>query len=378
VTTDDHPTSAGTQLRRWGTSAWYIVGILLAGTLVYVGLVALSGVVVPVLMASVVAMLAVGVIDWLEARRVPRSIGALVLIAAVLAVFVGVGVIVIRGIIDEADEIRLILIEGLDVARSWVADGTGDRWADDTFDRSARDGRRLLLGAAGWVTTVFSTAVAFAIGTFFAVVLAFFVLVDWPRVRASLARRLPVPTDVGIAIIDDSVQVVRRGFSVLTLTSLITSVVIGVAMLVLDLPLALAVAIVTFFTSYIPYVGAFVSGAFGFLIALGSGGPTDAIVLLTVILVAQNLIQAIVANQLTTTRMSIRPIASIVASGLGVAVAGLLGAILAVPTLGIVLAVRRRLRVEASLDPLSTAPADQSVGDGTRVRLDTRQASEEP
>lgn len=144
-------------------------------------------------------------------------------------------------------------------------------------------------------------------------------------------------------IIDDAVSVVRRGFGALIITSLVTSAVIGAAMLVLGLPLVLTVVVVTFLTSYIPYLGAILSGGFVFLIALGSGSVSDAIVMLVVVLIAQNVIQTIVGNRLTSDRLQLHPLPSIISSVCGVAIAGLLGAMLSAPVLALALAVARRL-----------------------------------
>ncbi len=100
----------------------------------------------------------------------------------------------------------------------------------------------------------------------------------------------------------------------------------------------------TFITSYVPYLGAILSGAFAFLVALGSGSTRDAVVILIVVLVAQNVIQTIVGNRLTSTKLSLHPLPSIIASVCGVAIAGLLGAMLSAPAFALAIAVRRRLR----------------------------------
>ena len=51
-------------------------------------------------------------------------------------------------------------------------------------------------------------------------------------------------------------------------------------MLILDIPLAFTVILVTFVTSFIPYLGAIVSGAFAVLVALGAAGVQEAIIIL--------------------------------------------------------------------------------------------------
>ncbi len=73
-------------------------------------------------------------------------------------------------------------------------------------------------------------------------------------------------------MVQDATWSIRRYFSALTVTSLFSAVAIGVTAAVMGLPLAFTIGLVTFVTSYVPYIGALVSGAFAVLIALGSGG----------------------------------------------------------------------------------------------------------
>jgi predicted PurR-regulated permease PerM len=195
----------------------------------------------------------------------------------------------------------------------------------------------------------------------------YYLLVDWARLRDWLSKHLGLPTDVGAGVIDDGTHVVRRGFAALTLTSLITSALIGASMLILDLPLALSVTIVTFLTSYIPYLGAILSGVFGFLVALGSGGPRDAWILLIVILVVQNIIQMIVSNHYASAQLKLHPLPSILSSVAGVVIAGLVGAMLSAPALALAVAVSRRVgdaRIELAEQTVSPPPraADDGAG----------------
>src|SRR5690606_13503442 len=111
-------------------------------------------------------------------------------------------------------------------------------------------------------TTIFSSAISFLIGTFLALFILFYLLIDWSTCRTWLAGHLGVSRGVGTAIVDDAIRVVRNGFVALTVTSLITASIIGLAAVVLGLPLALAITLVTFASSYVPYLGAILSGVF--------------------------------------------------------------------------------------------------------------------
>ena len=101
------------------------------------------------------------------------------------------------------------------------------------------------------------------------------------------------------------------------MSSAIVAVIIGVAMAVLGLPLAATIALVTFITAYVPYLGAIFSGAFAFLIALGSGGAEEAFLVLVVVLVAQNVVQTAVLTKLTSDRLRIHPMVSFASTIVG-------------------------------------------------------------
>ena len=113
-----------------------------------------------------------------------------------------------------------------------------------------------------------------------------------------MGAHLGLDADTGTEIVDDSAVAVRRYFWALTLSAVVTAVLIGGAAWLLGVPLAFTIAVVTLVTSYVPYLGAIVSGAFATLIALGSNGIDTAIVILVVILVVQNIVQTIVLVRL--------------------------------------------------------------------------------
>lgn len=335
----------GEIIRRWGVTAWQLVGVLLAAGLSYVLLVAFSGLIVPLVLAVVVGTLGVGLVDRLQGRGIPRPIGALIVILMALGALLASISIIVTGVVGEAAEIRVVVSEALVAVEGWMGEGDGDPvLAGERFDRAVETGRPLLTGAASWATSVFSSALAFALGFILALFILYYVLVDWRAVRNWLAAHIGIPPDLGAAIIDDATGVVRSGFAALTITSLVTSGIVGTTVLVLGLPLALAVTFVTFVGSYIPYVGAFVSGAFAFLIALGASGPREALILLVVIVVVQTAVQTVVGSRMTSHRLRLHPLPSLIVSVFGVAVAGLLGAILSAPALALGFAVSRRTR----------------------------------
>jgi predicted PurR-regulated permease PerM len=332
-------------LRRWGSSAWNLIGLIVFAGLAMFIWGALSSVTVPLTIAVWVGILASPLVDLMQRHHVPRPLGAFVVMIGLVVVFFGSIYIAVVGVIDQSDEISSQLTAGLDELNTWLSDHRD--LVDDPSGAASNAVEmtgQLIGGLASYASSIFSGLIAFLMGGFFALFFLYYVLSDWDRLSDWVGRHLGVHEELGRGIIDDTTNLTRRAFYALTLSSVVTAVLIGLTMVLLDLPLAFVVAIVTFVTSYIPYLGAIFSGVFGFLVALGAGGMTDAIILLVVILVVQNIVQTVVGNRLTSSQLSLHPIASLIATLVGAAVAGLLGAILAAPALAVALAIRRRVR----------------------------------
>ncbi|MFK8023527.1 MAG: AI-2E family transporter [Ilumatobacter sp.] len=352
-------------LVKWGRASWLLIGIIAVASIGYSALAAMSGLVAPLVVAIVIGMLAAPLVDILERRRVPRPAGALLVMLAIVVAVLGSVVLAVNGAIDQGDEISRQLTAGLDSIDGWLDDLDLDtELAAGGVAQAKEFGVDLIPGVAGWFTTAFSSIVALAIGCFLGLFMLYYILVDWTRLRLWVGRHLGVPGDLGVDVVDDATTVIRQGFSALTVSSLVTAVVIGAAMVILDVPLAFTVALVTFATSYIPYIGAIFSGVFAFLVALGSAGLTEAIILLVVILVVQNVVQTVMTTKLTSDRLSIHPLANIISTIVGASLAGLLGATLSAPLLAMAIRIRRRIAV---YDPVADAapglpPTEQGEG----------------
>jgi predicted PurR-regulated permease PerM len=199
-------------------------------------------------------------------------------------------------------------------------------------------------GVAAFFSSSFSSVIAFLIGVFLVAVLLFYLLSDWHTIEVWVARHLSVPEDLGLVLVADATMVIRRYYYALTLSSIVVSVSVGLTMVLLDLPLGITVALVTMITSYIPYLGAILSGAFAFLISLGAGGLGDALVVLAVVLLMQNVIQTIIQTKLASDRLRMHPLVTFISTVVGGALFGLLGATLGTPITAIVLTTQRRVQ----------------------------------
>lgn len=332
-------------LARLGTTSWLFVGVVLAASVVYGASATLSGLVAPLVVAAVIGALFAPLVTRLAGRGVPRRVAGVLVMIGLLAVFFGALRLTVDGVIDQAPEIGRQLSAGLDAFGEWT-DAAGVELDDgDGLVAAGSDvGSWLFSGLASSFSSVFSSVLALVVGLFVGLFFLYYLLAEWDGLLDWLAGHLGVDADVGRGILVDAVSAVRQYFYGLTVTSALVALIVGTAVLLLGLPLAVTIAIVTLVTSYVPYLGAIFSGAFAFLIALGAGGPGDALIVLAVVLVAQNLVQTVVQTKLTSDELDIHPTVNFASTIVGASLAGLLGATLSAPVVAIVLRTTRRLR----------------------------------
>ncbi len=198
-------------------------------------------------------------------------------------------------------------------------------------------------GAASLLPGIFSSVASLVLGLFIAAFLLFSILYDWGRIIGWVEGHVGLERRMGEKVVQDAVSATRAYFASLTVSAVVTAVLIGLTAVVLDVPLAFAIAVVTLVTSYIPYLGAILSGAFATLLALGAQGPQTAVIMLVVILVVQNIVQTVVLTKLTSNALSLHPIVALGSRIVGAALAGALGATLSSPAVAVAIRVNRRI-----------------------------------
>jgi predicted PurR-regulated permease PerM len=337
-------------LVRWGLRSWLLVGVLALATAVLWLLSQVSGFVVPLVISAVLGAIFAPLVDRLHGRGVPRSGGALLVLLGLTAVVVGSIWLVVAGVLQQAPQIGAQVTAGLDTLSSWLGShgvdiGSGAAATDQVGSATGQ----ALGGVAAALSSTFSGVMSIGIGAAIGAFLVYYVLVDWDGLTRWVGAHIGLDADTGAEIVADSAVAVRRYFWALTLSAVVTAVLIGGTAWLLGVPLAFTIAVVTLVTSYVPYLGAIVSGAFATLIALGSNGLDTAITILLVILVVQNIVQTIVLVRLAGTALSLHPIVVLGATIIGAALAGILGAALSSPAVAVAIMVRRRLAADSAL-----------------------------
>ena len=193
-------------------------------------------------------------------------------------------------------------------------------------------------------------AIALVVGA----LLGFYLIRDGSQVGEVLRRQFPDRRGEELANVGGRSMEILSGYMVATgALSAFSAVTQWLIMVVLGLPLALPLAVLSFFGGFIPYVGSFITTGIAFLVTVAVGDPIDILVMgiFTVVfnIVAGSFIGPIVYGR----AVSLHPAVILVATPAGGAIAGIVGMFLAVPLIGIVSAAwRPMLRVIGSMsDP---------------------------
>lgn len=324
--------SAPRWLRDLGLASWLLVGVaaLLVGLILLLG--ATSAITQPVVAAFVVACVASPIVSRLKRHGVPRAAGAAIVLLGLIAIVIFIVVLVIGGITSQSDEIGSTASSAADKAQGWLTDaGVEESGASSAADTTKDD-------VSGSVSTLIHGIVngieglaSLALGLSFAALSLFFLLKDGPSMRSWVNRHLGVEESVAKTITGNVIISLRRYFAGVTIVATFNATVVGIGAIVLGVPLAGTIAVVSFVTAYIPYVGAFVAGAFAVVLTLGSEGTTDAIIMLVIVLLANGLLQNILQPIAFGATLGLNPlVVLIVTIGAG-ALFGMIGLVLAAP-----------------------------------------------
>jgi predicted PurR-regulated permease PerM len=340
--------SAPQWLRDLGFSAWLLVG---AGAAL-IGLIWLLSltqtIVMPVITAAIIAAVASPLVDWLHRHRIPRGVGAALVLLAIVAIAFGVGLIVLTGIASQADSLSERLKEGAQQLEYWARDlGVKAPTAADAnagASASVSEGfRALTQGLLGGIDRLASLAVFLS----FTALSLFFLLKDAPTIGGFVERHLGVPVPVAHSILGRLAGSMRGYFLGVTIVAIWSALIVGAGALLLDVPLPGTIAVVTFLGGYVPYIGAWTAGIFAVLIALGGQGAEVAGAMAIVILLANGVLQQLVQPIAYGAALRLHPLAVLIATIAGGCLFGTVGLVLAAPLLSAAVRIRSDLSAAA-------------------------------
>jgi predicted PurR-regulated permease PerM len=352
-------------LRDLGRSSWLLVGLLL----VVVGLIWLLAetytIVGPMVCALIVSVVAMPLVRLLD-RHMPRALAAALVLLAVAAVCVFIVVIVVAGITGQSAELSAQAAAGADRLQGWLTsvglDSSSAAGTVSTVKKAAPDMVSTLVhgvvsGIRGLASVLFGLSFA-ALGTFF-------LLKDGPQMREWLDGHVGLPRPLARTISGAVITSLRGYFRGVTFVAAFNGVIVGLAALILGVPLAGTIAVVTFVTAYIPYIGAVVAGAFAVILALGGQGTGVAVAMLVVVLLANGLLQNLFQPFAMGSALDLNPLVVLVVTIGAGCLFGMLGLVLAAPLVSAAARVARALG--QPLEPAPEALAQPPPAEGEQL-----------
>ncbi|MGX4656956.1 AI-2E family transporter [Micromonospora sp. SCSIO 07396] len=266
----------------------------------------------------------------LRRLRVPAALAALLSVLLLLGVLVGVGVLVWNLTAAQFGELSQQLDEGLQRSRDFVTETlpVSDAQLDKLIGQ-VRDG----LGGSTPDPVGGARTAAEALGSaLLALVLLFFLLKDGRSMWHWVLRRMTGPNRTVAA------EAGRVGWRTLgsysrgtMIIAAIDAIGIGLALVLLGVPLALPLALITFLGGFVPIIGATVAGAVAVLVALAANGPTTALLVLAAVIAVQQVEGNLLEPLIMKRQVQLHPAVILVVVTAGTLIAGIAGAFVSVP-----------------------------------------------
>ncbi|MBC6447339.1 AI-2E family transporter [Actinokineospora xionganensis] len=307
----------------------------------------LAPVLVPVAVAVLIAAALRPAVRGLVRRRWPRVLAAALMVVGPLTVLGVLLVITVDALVRGGGELAEALRDGVGTVRDWLV--RGPLGLSEPQVGGAVDNLVAFVGDQGERIVGGATATAAAVGGFLAgLVLAVFVLFFLLYEGERIWTWLLAPLSASVRTRFD--QAGREAFSSLgaysratVAVAVVDAVVIGVGLAIIGVPMVIPLASLVFLAAFVPYVGAFVAGFVAVLVGLVSGGPVTALLVLGLSVLVQTLEGEVLQPFLLGRMVRLHPLLVVVSIAVGVVLAGIVGALFAVPVVLVARAVLRQL-----------------------------------
>lgn len=324
--------SSGSRIRGWGRTAWALLGIV--GVLVLIGYLslALSLVVVPLILALFPATLLVPVVRFLRRKGVPHALASAGTLLTAVLLFSAVAAVTIGLVVSEIPEVTDSVREGISRIEELVqrvAPQVNLSGVEDIVSMVEEgEGEGMASRVLSFTSGVFDVVA----GGLLTLVILFFYLHSGRELIKRAAGLLPAESRR--RVIDNSDvawQTVGAFFRGQLVVALADGLLIGIGLLLLGIPLALPLAVLTFFGGLFPIVGALVTGVIAILVAFADGGLTMGLIVAGLVVAVQQLESNVLAPLVLGKAINLHPLVIILSVTAGGLILGVLGAFLAVP-----------------------------------------------
>lgn len=321
--------------------AWRFVVIVAAIAILVYLFSTFSTLVIPILVSIVLAVGLFPVFRFLvEKAHFPRMAASITTVLALIMVITGLVAAAGRGIYSQFGRLWVSALEGIDQLLAWVAEGPLQleiarlsEWWDNILSNLS-DYSGIVASGALSVTSSIGSVVT---GLILALFLLIFLLKDGRDIWVWCVRLMPRPWREPVYEASIRGFVTMQGYVKSTIfVAAIDATGIGLGAFFLGVPLALPLAILVFVGSFIPFVGALLTGAVAVLVALVDGGFGNAVIMLVIVLAVQQLEGNVLQPLIMGHNVSLHPIVVVLGVTGGAFIAGIAGAVFAVPLIAFI------------------------------------------
>ncbi|MCV7151250.1 AI-2E family transporter [Mycolicibacterium pyrenivorans] len=364
-------------VRKTAAWAWRLLVILAAIVALLWLFFRLEILFVPVMLATILAALLMPVVDFLDRRGAPRGGAVALVLLSGFALVGGLLAFVVTQFIEGAPALVAQVSTSIEGLGTWLTDGPLDvspaqinQARDAAIEALSSNQEKLTSGAlstAGTVTEIVT-------GALLVLFTLIFLLHGGRNIFGFVTKVFPVDVrdrvrDAGRAGFRSLIGYVRATF----LVALVDAVGIGVGLAVMGVPLALPLASLVFMGAFVPLVGAVVTGFVAVIVALIAKGWIYALITLGLIIAVQQLEGHVLQPLVMGRAVSIHPLAIVLAIAGGAVLAGIVGALLAVPALAF---LNSAIRVLMADNPAAEEAA-QEADEGPVVKADADELADE-
>ena len=349
-------------VRKTAAWAWRLLVILTAAVVVLWVSKRLEIIIVPVLLALMISALLVPAVDWMDRRGLPRGAAVAVVLLGGFAILGGILTFVVTQFIVGLPDLTEQVTHSIDNTRRWLIEGPAhlrseqiDSAGNAAIQALHNNQAKLTSGALSTAATI-TELVTGAVLVLFTLI---FFLYGGRNIWQYVVKIFPIGVrdrvmEAGSAGYGSLIGYVRATF----LVALTDAAGVGTGLAIMGVPLALPLASLVFLGAFIPLIGALISGLLAVVVALLAKGIVYALLTLGLLIVI-NQVEAHLLQPLVMGRaVSIHPLAVVLAIATGGVLAGIPGALLAVPTVAFL-----NNAVQVLLAPDPSAEADKQATD---------------
>ncbi|MEI2820605.1 MAG: AI-2E family transporter [Marmoricola sp.] len=332
-------------------------------------------IVLPLLIALLLAAMSAPVLQRLMKLGLPRGFAAFIIVLLGLGLVGGLLYFVGQQVGSGIGDLSKQVAAGIETVRTWLATGPL-QISDNDLSKALEKIQEQLTGiSSGSVlghVTALGTTVGHVFAAFFIVLFAsYFFLADGPLIWSWFVRLFPRAARLRA---DSSGKVAWTSLTQFVRATLVVAATdaMGIALgaAILGVPFTAAIGVLVFLGAFVPMIGATISGTVAVLVALVAHGFWTALWMLLVVIAVQQFEAHVLQPFLMGRFVSVHPLGVIVAIGCGVIVAGVAGALIAVPVAAAVNAVVEHLAAYSDLEP---EPDDSPPPDRDALSLDVEE-----